>query len=263
MPLRGYVRALTCNHPRAAACLRPVGALTRPPSSGSLIDGSVFDSSRKRGKTATFAPNGVIPGWTEALQMMRPGDRWMLYIPASLGYGERGAGGKIPGGATLIFDLELFSFEESAGLFAGLGLPFFDSEVLGPIKLWMVILALIAYQWAKSGGRGGDDKSVNASHILVKDEALCKQLKEQVSSGQADFAALAKQHSTCPSGKSSGGSLGAFRPGQMVAAFDEVCWKAPIGVVQGPVQTQFGYHLILVTERTVPPAEEKGDKKGN
>ena len=52
---------------------------------GKLIDGTVFDSSRKRGKPATFSPSGVIKGWTEALQLMRPGDRWKLYIPASLG----------------------------------------------------------------------------------------------------------------------------------------------------------------------------------
>jgi FKBP-type peptidyl-prolyl cis-trans isomerase len=74
---------------------------------GSTIDGSVFDSSEKTGKPATFQVGGVIAGWTEALQLMHEGDKWTLYIPADLGYGERGQGGAIPPYATLIFDVEL------------------------------------------------------------------------------------------------------------------------------------------------------------
>lgn len=78
-------------------------------------NGEVFDSSIRRGTPATFAPNQVIAGWTEALQLMRPGDKWELTIPPQLGYGDRGAGGgKIPGGATLIFQLELISFREAS-----------------------------------------------------------------------------------------------------------------------------------------------------
>ena len=78
-------------------------------------NGEVFDSSIKRGTPLTFAPNQVIAGWTEALQLMRPGDKWELTIPPQLGYGDRGAaGGKIPGGATLIFQLELISFGEGS-----------------------------------------------------------------------------------------------------------------------------------------------------
>ena len=92
---------------------------------GKLVSGYEFDSSRKRGRPATFKPSGVVKGWTEALQLMRPGDRWELVLPASLGYGERGAGGKIPGGATLIFDLELIEIAPPAkGLFTSMGLPF-------------------------------------------------------------------------------------------------------------------------------------------
>ena len=82
---------------------------------GKLIDGTVFDSSVARGSPATFAPSGVIAGWTEALQLMRAGDKWELTIPAALGYGAAGTGGgKIPGGATLIFELELLSFAEAS-----------------------------------------------------------------------------------------------------------------------------------------------------
>jgi FKBP-type peptidyl-prolyl cis-trans isomerase len=77
---------------------------------GTLIDGTEFDSSYKRGKPATFAVNQVIPGWTEALQLMKEGDKWQLFIPAKLAYGDRGVpGGKIGPSATLIFDIELIS----------------------------------------------------------------------------------------------------------------------------------------------------------
>ena len=73
---------------------------------GSLIDGTVFDSSYKRGQPATFRPNQVIKGWTEALTLMPEGSVWELYIPASLGYGEQGSGRSIPGNSTLIFKVE-------------------------------------------------------------------------------------------------------------------------------------------------------------
>ncbi len=74
---------------------------------GTLIDGKVFDSSIERGEPATFPVNRVIPGWTEALQLMPVGSKWKLYIPASLGYGERGAGQDIKPNSALIFEVEL------------------------------------------------------------------------------------------------------------------------------------------------------------
>lgn len=76
---------------------------------GKLVDGSVFDSSVERNEPATFPVSMVIPGWTEALQLMPVGSKWTLFIPSSLGYGEQGAGGIIPPNATLIFDVELLS----------------------------------------------------------------------------------------------------------------------------------------------------------
>ncbi len=82
---------------------------------GTLIDGTEFDSSYSRGAPATFAVNGVIKGWTEALQMMKEGAKWQLFIPSNLAYGERGAGGKIGPNATLIFDVELISIGEPKG----------------------------------------------------------------------------------------------------------------------------------------------------
>ena len=81
---------------------------------GTLIDGTEFDSSHKRGQPATFAVKGVIKGWTEALQLMKEGSKWQLFIPSELAYGERGAGQTIGPYATLIFDIELISIQENA-----------------------------------------------------------------------------------------------------------------------------------------------------
>jgi FKBP-type peptidyl-prolyl cis-trans isomerase FklB len=74
---------------------------------GSLIDGKEFDNSYKRGEPIIIPVSGVIRGWIEALQLMPVGSKWKLYIPSDLGYGDRGAGGAIPGGAALIFEIEL------------------------------------------------------------------------------------------------------------------------------------------------------------
>ena len=87
-----------------------------------------------------------------------------------------------------------------------------------------------------------------ARHILVDTEEQCIALKEQIEGG-ADFAELARQHSSCPSGQR-GGELGSFGPGMMVREFDEVVFSAPVNTVQGPVKTQFGYHLLEVTQRS-------------
>ena len=81
---------------------------------GTLIDGTQFDSSYDRGQPASFPVGGVIPGWSEALQLMKPGAKWQLSIPAELAYGERGAGQDIGPNSTLLFDVELISVEQGA-----------------------------------------------------------------------------------------------------------------------------------------------------
>ena len=78
---------------------------------GTLVDGREFDSSYKRGEPATFPLNRVIAGWTEGLQLMKEGDKWRLFIPSNLGYGQRGAGGMIGPNETLIFEVELLKVQ--------------------------------------------------------------------------------------------------------------------------------------------------------
>lgn len=87
----------------------------------------------------------------------------------------------------------------------------------------------------------------SARHILVDSLELCEKLKAEIGDGK-EFAHVAKEFSSCPSGKQ-GGDLGEFGPGAMVKEFDEVVFSAPVGEVQGPVKTSFGYHLLEVTAR--------------
>lgn len=90
--------------------------------------------------------------------------------------------------------------------------------------------------------------TASARHILVDSEDRCAEIKKEIEEG-ADFAEMARAHSSCPSGRN-GGELGEFSPGQMVSEFDQVVFNEEVGVVHGPVKTQFGYHLIEVTSRS-------------
>lgn len=90
--------------------------------------------------------------------------------------------------------------------------------------------------------------TASARHILVETEEVCEDLKSQIEGGK-DFAEVAAEFSACPSGQN-GGSLGQFSQGQMVPEFDKVVFSAELNQVHGPVQTQFGYHLIEITDRS-------------
>jgi peptidyl-prolyl cis-trans isomerase C len=89
--------------------------------------------------------------------------------------------------------------------------------------------------------------TASARHLLVATEEKCNEIKDQIAAG-ASFADMAKEHSSCPSGRS-GGDLGSFSKGQMVPEFDQVVFEQELNVVHGPVKTQFGYHLLETTER--------------
>ena len=130
---------------------------------GRLIDGTVFDGTSQRGP-ATFAPNQVITGWTEALQLMRVGDKWRLHIPSELAYGERGSGRKIPGGSVLIFDLEILEIKEpSTGLLAGI------SSFMSPQIGLLIVFILFQFYKAKSGVNGGGNSP--SGKVISLDEA--------------------------------------------------------------------------------------------
>jgi FKBP-type peptidyl-prolyl cis-trans isomerase FklB len=227
---------------------------------GTLVDGTVFDSTYDRGKPATFAPNQVIPAWSEALQLMREGDKWKLYVPANLGYGEKGAGKIIKPGAALIFELDIVSVKHGSQVYWYSNLPIIGS-MTRPISEGssftyghIVIFIFIVYYYTQRKNTTTGRK-VAARHILVKELSLATSLKEQIASKTATFEKMASKHSICPS-KRQGGFLGEFTAGQMVPAFDQVVWSATIGELSGPVQTQFGYHLIEVTRRDAPIAPQ-------
>lgn len=117
------------------------------------------------------------------------------------------------------------------------------NEVQGPVK------TQFGYHLMEVTARGDSMPKASARHILVESEEVCSDLKAKIAAGES-FEDLAKAHSKCPSGQS-GGALGEFGRGQMVPEFDEVVFTAPVNEVQGPVKTQFGYHLLEVTARNV------------
>ena len=90
--------------------------------------------------------------------------------------------------------------------------------------------------------------TASARHILVSSEQACADLQKKINAGETTFESAAAAHSQCPSGKQ-GGDLGSFGPGMMVPEFDRVVFNEAIGEVHGPIQTQFGYHLVEITER--------------
>uniref|UniRef100_A0A7S2RLC9 peptidylprolyl isomerase n=1 Tax=Mucochytrium quahogii TaxID=96639 RepID=A0A7S2RLC9_9STRA len=233
---------------------------------GKLIDGTVFDSSYERGDPLVITPSQVIKGWSELLLLMSEGDKWEAFIPAELAYGERGAGEKIPANAALVFTVEVVEVDPEFEGFEKVKY-FMTKEIPGlPISLqvWQVIMLLFYIGVQYFTNRGSSSEKASARHILVGEEDLAKTILSKIQKKKATFEEMAQEHSTCPSGKK-GGDLGEFSPGQMVAEFDAVCFdpKVTIGKVQGPIKTQFGYHLIIVDSRTGPESAGKAqpDKK--
>ena len=156
----------------------------------------------------------------------------------------------------------------SAATFLGSAQAAFASEVAqlaegdDLIPTLAIFASLAAVLWSSQGAIKGilavlvGGEEATASHILVKDPSLAQSLLERLQDGPQDnledrFAREAGNYSECPS-KSKGVSLGTFKPGQMVKEFNDAVFNGPVGVIQGPVKTQFGYHLILVTDRVEP-----------
>jgi hypothetical protein len=223
--------------------------------------GELFDTTEGKAP-ATFTPSQVIAGWTEALQLMRPGDKWKLYVPSELGYGKSGAGKKVPPDAVLVFELELLEVKALAGLRGMLrAVPVVgvlaQSIAPGSSMTYGHVLFLVValFYWTSSKKKSGPVRKVAARHVLVKSRELAAAIKQEIVDGAMSFGQAAGKHSICPS-KKQGGFLGEFAQGQMVPAFDQICWAAPVKELQGPVQTQFGFHLIEVVKRDPLPEPE-------
>lgn len=127
------------------------------------MSGEEFDSSVKRGTPATFKPNQVVKGWTEALQLMRAGDKWKLWLPSELGYGDSGAGGKIPGGAVLVFELELLEVKESSGGLLDMLPPGLADNPMLLVMIGGMVLYTLYNSFFGGGGAGG--KGVDVSEV--------------------------------------------------------------------------------------------------
>jgi len=124
---------------------------------GQLLNGQVFDSSYSRGSPTTFAPSQVVAGWTEALQLMRAGDKWKLFLPSELAYGESGTGGgKIPGGAVLVFELELLEVKGPGDFFEQVTDALKENPMIG-FALFGGAYMLYQNFAGKGGGAGGKE----------------------------------------------------------------------------------------------------------
>eukprot|EP00617_Octactis_speculum_P011362 CAMPEP_0185773462 /NCGR_PEP_ID=MMETSP1174-20130828/73669_1 /TAXON_ID=35687 /ORGANISM="Dictyocha speculum, Strain CCMP1381" /LENGTH=364 /DNA_ID=CAMNT_0028460161 /DNA_START=65 /DNA_END=1159 /DNA_ORIENTATION=+ len=124
---------------------------------GTLIDGKEFDSSYKRGKPASFKPSQVVKGWTEALQLMTPGDKWLLTIPPSLGYGMSKSG-PIPAGSTLIFELELIAIDAGSS----------SSFPISPRMIMMLLMGALFISRKFVGSSGGGSAEIGKKVALAE-----------------------------------------------------------------------------------------------
>lgn len=130
---------------------------------GTLVNGDVFDSSYARGTPAVFAPNQVVKGWTEALQLMRAGDKWKLFLPSELAYGDRGAGDKIPGGSALIFELELLEVKGPGGMLEQLVEMIKNNPILVFVVFGVFYLPFMYFFGGPPGGSGGGKGKLSLS----------------------------------------------------------------------------------------------------
>lgn len=147
---------------------------------GTLTDGTVFDSSRERDGPATFMLGRVIPGWNEGLQLMRPGDRFEFTIPSDLGYGERGSPPKIPGGATLVFDVELIKFDKAL-------VPWPEFKPGNPAKQKKTVSGVV-YEVIKQGeGEAcGDGDVVELGYAFFNDEGRIFECSESGANARSE-----------------------------------------------------------------------------
>ena len=221
-------------------------------------NGFVFDSSYKRRKPNRFQPKHLIKGWKEAMLMMSPGDKWEIYLPSELAYGERGfSKGKITPGDALTFVVEVISIEaESSNAFLQLLNHDMFSNSFIDIKLYHLIIFIIAaliHFVDKSNFLSPPpqfERVAFVSHILLETEEECDKIMEQLNSkdNKTSFSELAKMFSCCDSSES-GGSLGSFSPNEGFSEeFEQVLFDSEIGSYS-KIASKFGFHIAVVTKR--------------
>lgn len=170
---------------------------------GRLLDGSQFDSSYARGQPTTFAPNQVIKGWTEAMQMMVQGDKWEMYIPYNLAYGEQGKPPKIPAAACLIFIMEIVKIKGPT-VPAAIDFPEWTEEQL---KLWEEKDEASITKWVEAKEKEWDDGKMKEKYSTrgefdewlkvqgkkAKDKSLWKRTRQSYEDPAADGYPAATQ----------------------------------------------------------------------
>ena len=193
---------------------------------GTLLDGTVFDSSRKRNRPFDFAlgVGQVIKGWDDGVAGMKVGGHRKLTVPPSLGYGVRGQPPAIPPNATLSFDVELLAIEH--GTAAAIATP----------RIITARHILVAYMGARSA---------DTAIVRTREQArtVAAEVLQRAKSGE-DFARLAVEYSDEPGAGPRGGSLGRFGHGKMVPEFDAAAFALKAGEISDVVETPFGFHVI-------------------
>jgi len=193
---------------------------------GTLVDGTEFDSSRKRSRPFDFmlGRGQVIKGWDEGVVGMKVGGRRKLTIPPSLGYGVRGQPPVIPPNATLAFDVELLAVEHASVV-----------EASHPRTI-IARHVLVEYMGARSA---------DAAVVRTREQAraVAAEVLERAKAGD-DFGRLAVEYSDEPGAGARGGALGRFGRGKFVPEFDAAAFALKPGEVSGIVETPFGFHVI-------------------
>eukprot|EP00927_Polykrikos_kofoidii_P068936 TRINITY_DN64295_c0_g1_i1.p1 TRINITY_DN64295_c0_g1~~TRINITY_DN64295_c0_g1_i1.p1 ORF type:complete len:330 (+),score=68.58 TRINITY_DN64295_c0_g1_i1:82-1071(+) len=223
---------------------------------------TVFDTTYDMKKPPTLKVRSFVPGLIEALQLMKPGDKWEVLIPAKLAYGKKGRSGKkkVPPNADLMYTMEVLQMADGSRddewdkwlhepLFFLFGFIGINRTIIMPL-LAAVFVTLVRLCWLSSLRT-----SATAKHIVCTTEELCYKALSRVNKGE-DFAALAKELSTCSSGKK-GGNLGKFFRDTYPPEFEKVVFdeKTDIGKAYGPIKTQFGWHVVVVESRFISEEE--------
>jgi peptidyl-prolyl cis-trans isomerase C len=251
-------------------------------------EGGVVEFASSKGNTVFMFKSSVVLGWQEGITHIRVGETHELVLPPALGYGASGVPGVIPGDSTLVFQVTLVGYDSVSSdvldrlvwnIIVTCRASVFNS-VYWNFELWQVafiwfffgvILPMSGSGKNKKGGSPADEPRrlyAIVHHILCHDLGTCTRALNQIHSGQT-FAVVAQSMSVCESAAKNG-YLGSYHKGKAIAPIDKVIWVSKIGTVVGPIKSDFGWHLILVSSRglvvddvVTPPKTIEGEKEKN